>query len=294
MKKLSKLALMTSLAMGATFLPAQAALDTTYNANDILFGFRAATGQGNDVTLIFNLGAASIYRDTTSNILNIANIGTNLSTAYNDGGTAWDDRINLWAGFVSATNGINIDDSGGTPIASQTTDYNSTIYVSTRRTAIGTVGSANSTRPGNSIPLDAVTFGSAVGDLGGTFSTYQSGGIFNRGTGDTNTWNSYVTGSGSADFLQYNVEAAFTATDRGTFGAAGTVEQIWDFYRVANFPNTDADSGKGIYQGSFTIDNSGNISFIAVPEPNTIGLLLAGLGFAGWVSRRRASRESLS
>jgi len=298
MKKISKLAMMTSLAMGATFLPAHAALDSTYAANDVMLGFRAATSTGATTTLMFNLGSAATYRDATSNILNIGTIGSLLNTTYGVGGgdaSQWYERTNLWAGFISATNGVNIDDSGGVPIASQTTDYNSTIYVSTRRTATGTVGAANSTTPGNSIALDAQVGGGYITALGGTFDTYDSGGIYNQAASTTNGWNSYVTGSNSVDFSTFNIEAAFTAGNRGSFGAAGTVEQIWDFYRVANFPNTDVNYGKGIYQGSFTLNSAGDVSYIAaVPEPSTT--MLMGLGFAGvfFVMRRRFNRAALA
>jgi hypothetical protein len=141
---------------------------------------------------------------------------------------------------------------------------------------LGTVGNATSVRPGNDIPLDAQGMGSSINTLGGTFSTISASGVYNGSSSVTNSWNTYMTGSNTADFNEsYNVEAAFTSGNRGSFGAAGTVEQMWDFYRVAQFPN-EAMSGVGIYEGTFTLNSSGDVSFIAaaaVPEPSTYAMM---------------------
>jgi len=285
MKQITKYVLATAVALGFAVAPTMAQIDTTFNANDVLLGFRASGGNGTSTTIMVNLGAASTFRDATSNMINFVNIGSILSTAYDSN---WYDRTNLWTGFVSATNGQNDDNTGGTAIASQTTDYNSTIYVSTRRTATGTVGSANSTRPGNSIALNAQNMGGLINTLGLTFDANDTSGVYNGSSSVTNLWNTSMTGSNGADIgANYNVEATYTVGDRGTFGAAGTVEQMWDFYRVAQFPVTDADAGKGLYQGTFTLNSSGQVSFVAVPEPSTYALLALGAGVVFFAIRRR-------
>lgn len=284
MKLINKYVLATIVALGFAIAPTMAQ-DATFNANDVLLGFRAASGNGTSTTIMVNLGPASAYRDATSNFVNFVNIGSILSTAYDSN---WYERTNLWAGFVSATNGTNDDDTGGVPIASQTTDYNSTIYVSTRRTATGAVGSANSTRPGNIIALNAQNMGGLINTLGNTFDANDTAGVYNGSSSVTNLWNTSMTGSNGADIGgNYNVEAAFTVGDRGTFGAAGTVEQMWDFYRVAQFPVADANAGKGLYQGTFTLNSSGQVSFVAVPEPSTYALLALGAGVVFFAIRRR-------
>ena len=290
MKYITKPLLASCVAIGLTAVPALAAIDTTFNPNDVILGFRASAGNGTSTTIMVNLGSATTFRDASSNMLSIATIGSTLSSAYD---SIWYDRTNLWAGFVSATNGQNSDNSGGVSIANQTTDYNSTIYVSTRRTNSGTVGFASSTRPGgNDLPLDAQGMGSSINTLGGTFSTISTSGVYNGSSSVTNSWNTYMTGSNTADFNEsYNVEAAFTAGNRGSFGAAGTVEQMWDFYRVAQFPTGDPMSGVGTYEGTFTLNSSGDVSFIAaVPEPSTYALIaLTGILYF-FVNKRRKAK----
>ncbi len=287
--KLSKFALLTCMGLSFLSLPAMAQLDTTFDNNDVIFGFRATGGTGASTTIMVNLGAAATFRDTTTNMINFANIGSTLNATY---GTGWADRTDFWAGLISATNGTNFDNTGGTAIASQTTDYNSTIYVSTRRTGAGTIGNAQSAQPGGIIPLDAQTIGLQVQSLNGFFGTNQSAGIVNVAASSVNSWNTFTTGSTSVDFGGFNVEAAFTAGNRGVFGAAGTVEQMWDFYRVANFPTTDPLAGKGVYQGTFTINNAGDVSFVVVPEPSTYALFALGAIALAIMIRRRKQQQN--
>jgi len=290
----------TLVALGIAVMPANAAVDSTWDANDVILGFRAATGTtGAATTLLVNLGSATSYRDTTTNINSIANLGSIIDSVYGTtagSGSAWYERTDLWAGFVSATNGQPSDNSGGTAIASQTTDYNSTIYMSARRSAAGTLGSASGTRPGNTSALDAQAGGALINVLrqntdskdGAAGDSNATAGIAVIASGQTNSWNDFTTGSTAADFGIFNIESAFTSGVRfASFGGVSNVEQAWDFYRLAAYPSTDANAGKGIYQGTFTLDQNGGVDFIAaVPEPSAVMMSLVGVAFGAYLFRR--------
>ncbi|MEO8206921.1 MAG: hypothetical protein ABI615_12135, partial [Chthoniobacterales bacterium] len=214
--------------------PATAALDTTFNAGDIILGFRTNSGTGSSTTIMVNLGAASLYRDATSNILNVGNIGTLLNDTYGIGGgdgTQWYDRTSLYVGLVAATNGTNINNSGSVAVGQ---DPNSTVYLSARRTAVGTVGSAQSTKPGNSLPLDSLVqpAGARITTLGGVFDANDLNAIANIASSTTNSWNSYTTGTNSSDINSlFNIESAFASGSFGSFGASGAIEMALDLYR---------------------------------------------------------------
>jgi hypothetical protein len=289
----------TLVALGIAVMPANAAVDSTWDANDVILGFRADTGTtGAGSTLLVNLGSAITYRDTVANINSIANLGSVISSTY---GSSWYERTDLWAGFISATNGQPSDNSGGTAIASQTTDYNSTIYVSMKRSAAGTLGNGSGTRPGNSSALDAQAAGALIDlVLQNTASkdnvagdSNATAGIAVITSGQTNSWNEQATGSTAADFGVFNIETNFATGVRfSSFGGVSNVEQAWDFYRVATYPGTDADAGKGIYQGTFTLDQNGGVDFIvtAVPEPSTYALIALTGVFYLFVNRRRKAK----
>jgi hypothetical protein len=289
----------TLVALGIAVMPANAAVDSTWDANDVILGFRADTGTtGAGSTLLVNLGSATTYRDTVANINSIANLGSVISSTY---GSSWYERADLWAGFISATNGQPSDNSGGTAIASQTTDYNSTIYVSMKRSAAGTLGAGSGTRPGNASALDAQAAGALI-DLvrqntaskdGAAGDSDATAGIAVITSGQTNSWNEQATGSTAADFGVFNIETNFATGVRFlSFGGVSNVEQAWDFYRVAAYPGTDANAGKGIYQGTFTLDQNGGVDFIvtAVPEPSTYALIALTGVFYLFVNRRRKAK----
>jgi len=283
----------TLVALGIAVMPANAATDPTWNANDVILGFRAENATtGAATNLLVNLGAATTYRDAVSNINSIANLGSTISSVY---GANWYDRTDLWAGFVSATNGTNIDNNtGNIAIASQTTDYNSTIYVSTARTSQGTEGVAGSTQPGNPVAINSQSSGLQIKTLTTTIANNDTSGIgvAQLSSGLTNSWNTYVTGSSSVDFGVFDIESNFASgVLYSSFGGVNNVEQAWDFYRIAKFDVTDSDSGKGLFQGTFTLDQNGGVDFIvtsaAVPEPSTFLMSGLGLAFGAYFIRRR-------
>ena len=302
----------TLVALGIAVMPANAAVDGTWDANDVILGFRAATGTtGASSTLLVNLGSATTYRDATANINSIANLGSIIDSVYGTtagSGTAWHQRADLWAGFVSATNGVNVDNNtGNVAIASQTTDYNSTIYVSTRRTSAGVEGRAQSTRPGNASPLNSQTSGAVIATMFNIVSNADNTGADSNNTSGiailssstTNSWNQYVGGSSSNDFGVFNIESNFDSVNNlafTSFGGVNNVAQAWDFYRVARYDTTDINYGKGLFQGTFTLDQNGGVDFTvtsaAVPEPSTYMMSGLALAIGAYLFRRKNKKTN--
>jgi len=303
----------TLVALGIAVMPANAAVDTTWDANDVILGFRAAastTGAGS--TLLVNLGSAAGYRSTTTNINSIANLGSIIDSVYGTtagSGSAWYERTDLWAGFVSATNGLPGNNSGGVAIASQTTDYNSTVYLSSRRSGQGTVGSLESEKPGDygqplNLPPAADRIGnvrSVASNLDNTASdllaTRTTSGVVVFSSSTTNSWNSYVTGNTDVDFDIFDLESNFgSGVAFASFGGVSNVEQAWDFYRVASNPPSDVNAGVGLFEGTFTLDQSGNVDFIvtsaAVPEPSTYMMSGLALAFGAYLLRRKKQKNA--
>jgi hypothetical protein len=170
-----------------------------------------------------------------------------------------------------------------------------------KRSASGTLGTGSGTRPGNSSALDAQAAGALIDlVLQNTASkdnvagdSNATAGIAVITSGQTNSWNEQATGSTAADFGVFNIETNFATGVRFlSFGGVSNVEQAWDFYRVAAYPGTDANAGKGIYQGTFTLDQNGGVDFIvtAVPEPSTYALIALTGVFYLFVNRRRKAK----
>lgn len=295
MKIISKncLAAMCILGASAGFSFAQTGLDTTFTAGDVLLGFRTA-GNGSANNIVVNLGAATTFRThyvNQTNAINFANIGTLLTTQY---GADWFSRTTnpVWMGTVAANNATNINNSAS---PGATLDPNSTVYLSARRIGLGTIGQDNSADP-NGFSGQAMA-SSGVVALGNTFDANDASGYANLPTTTVNWWQGYTTGSNSADFSSFNVEqrmslSGFTANGT-TFGPAGSnIYNVLDFFRYPEFAGgssfSPSTANTALYLGSFTINSSGDISFVTIPEPSAVAMLALGLGGLALGRRRRS------
>ncbi|MEI8312187.1 MAG: PEP-CTERM sorting domain-containing protein [Verrucomicrobiota bacterium] len=289
----SKTSLFALAVLAAVAISASQARAATYNAGDLIMGFRVTGGIGSSSNLLVNLGSAITFRDLTStNILNITNIGTDLSNTFGTGagnGVEWYNRTDLSFGVV----GVYSSASSG---AVTSGDPVRTLYASQTRTAVGTLGSANSATPTGISGTNMGTSATSMVSLGGTTFTNATASLNNSsvaivGTG-ANTWTANT--SGTTDFNAFNpgVEQTFTASawSTGTFGTATNVEGAVDLYRVLNSTSGASPTGplrSGSYEATILINQSGQVSVSAVPEPSTYALFGLGAGAIVFAVRRR-------
>jgi hypothetical protein len=272
MNKLSKFALLATSVAALCIQTASAA--SSYNPGDLLVSFRATGTDGNaDQTYTVTIGAATTYRDATSGINVVTNIDADLTAAF---GANWDTRSDIFWGIVgNLTNAPSGNATNGDPVR--------TIYASNDQTTLGVQStpatiSASGTR--GTVAGNIQTFGNA-------FDTRASATNPNGSIISTSTTNNYtVFGTDSA--LDFG--STFGGNGIEANSALGVTNTALDLYRILN-----ANPGVGSYEGTFVIDDSGNIAFRttaapevapAVPEPISTGLLTT-CAFLGMVAIRR-------
>ncbi|MDB6135673.1 MAG: sorting protein [Verrucomicrobiales bacterium] len=240
-----------------------------YASGDLLMGFVTGTGQGTDDTVVVRLGSASSFRDafdTAKNSLNFANVGTQLSSVF---GADWYERTDLYISIFASTDSDTIGDTlvSGDPFR--------TVYASRNRNSAGSVpGTARSTAwtfPSNTaatttsgqIVSTALTYSLSTANAAGLAVIPKSGG---------NTLDEYTKPAKANSFanLTGGIEAAFAAGPWGSLGDAGSVEAALDVYRIQAVNNVSGQYGagnpirSGAYKGTFTISQTGQVSFIAM------------------------------
>ena len=251
---------------------------------------------GGTQTLMLNIGTGQQFRDTTTNLIDIKNIGSELATI--SGTAAWWNDADLFWGVAGVRS--NTDSNG----AAVNGDGHRTIYTTKERTALGTEGSAQSTTW--SIGTNGVMTSNSTNIIQMTnrMETVATTDRLLEAATASNVDNqnpfqgvspNFTPGTAYGGFpggVMANFEAANAI---GSFGGQ-SVESALDLYRI--LASTSAagtvDVGTlrtGQYQGSFVIDQSGDVSFIVtdvvpVPEPATMVAGLA-LGAVATLTRRR-------
>jgi hypothetical protein len=291
-----------ALAVGAFAFPASealAAVDTGYNANDMLLFFRNPGGAtGTDQVVVFSLGSTwDVFRDAANPIdptfgttISLGNINTQLNTTY---GTDWTSlSSSIFAGAVGqngSTNGAATTTSNG--------DYARTVYVTKQRTSAGGAGSANST--GVTLPGTTAGQGNLANNIStsnnGAVSAGQPGVLGNTGT-TIDDQNPFSSGNPATayGFLQGGVMGALNSTTYSLGGVNDIVIGL-DLYRATPVTNAQGwqntqnisgvTAGEGYYLGTITLSSNGDVNFIAVPEPSTA--VMMGLGFTAMLFGRR-------
>ena len=291
-----------SLAISATAVQAQ---NTNYAAGDLVLFFQQ---EGGSETVYANIGnTATTFRGAAAgvdvaNSFNFLNINSTLVSAF---GAGWATDTSIYAGLagVWGTSGTTGGHTNGDP--------HRTLYVSAARSALGTIGEANSSAPtvnGNTAMTTAAsgmlgqnniletTYNTAVaqsptstsgidnanpflsaGIQGPAFGTFD-GGVQQRGTGST--IGSYDSAGNAVFALDlYRVLARAT-------GGAGTSAFVTG--------QVDGPLRSGSFEGTVVLNTAGDISFVtaAVPEPSTYAFMGVAAVFVGFYYLRRRKAKA--
>jgi hypothetical protein len=283
-------AALIALAVTGLSNPRASAQNPNYAPGDVVLFFQQFGGTN---TVMLNIGAGVTFRDATSNMIDIANIGSLLSAAPGSGGfgSSWYELTNLWWGAA----GVRTDSTTTTHVNG---DAGRTLYVSSVRTSVGTEGTAASAGwtvdSSGSMTTGAsniIAVNNRLETLSGTTTLVE--GTASSFIDDQNPFNILGTPTDSFGIFPGSVLGNFGA---GSFGNLGGVaaEGALDLYRILAVSNANTTEPgpirEGQFQGTFIINQTGSVSYIApIPEPATTGLLASSLVF-GLVRRRRAVR----
>jgi len=252
-----------SAVLAASGLQAGAA---TVAAGDLIVGFRATGGQGSGTTYVISIGQAASYSnipapitvgDTGSTVFR-GNIGQDLTDIY---GSNWSSRTDIQWGIVGSTSSSDI--------------YASRAQVGPTVPAAWTI-STSSQRGVVSNGIKNVIGIGIFGGLDDSAATSNSAFASAESTSYQNNWRQYMGPGGTAGSAGSTGNVDFGGPWTSGNGIEGTLSQGLALYHIT-------DSSAGVYEGTFSIAPSGQISF--VPEPSS--LLTTALGSLLFVGRRR-------
>ncbi len=265
---------------GLTAIPALAAPPNPFHADgDLVIAFQKP---GDTDTVYASLGnAATLYRGAaagpdTANNLNFLDLNAVLTSAF---GAGWASDPDIYVGLAGAFS------SSVTSTVVTKGDPVRTIYISSPRNSVGTVGAAESlgwdlTLSGNTAMTSAA---SGIQTQNNVFeNNYDVQAVVSPTSlsqiDDQNPFLSLspvIQGNAMSDTLESGIQQAGSATAFGTFGPAGQVEFALDLYRVlargtggsgVTAPLSGQVPGpfrSGTYEGTITVSSSGKVSFIA-------------------------------
>ncbi len=267
MPSLHKTVLLAATAAALGLATTEAAV-LNYDPGDLLLAFRATSDPGQSNNYIVNLGPAATFREATATFdLNVGNIGADLVSLY---GANWHTRSDVFWSVSGTSN--NASAVNGDPLR--------TLYATKAQSTLGVVetpwnrgSSAAQATPTNKM----LSMGAAFEAVAGTpnNSTVNSDVAFIQPSTATNSYGSL------APNFQYFVASPSTIEGNFGNGAAGTA---LDLFRM----QTGSSSALGDYEGTFTISQSGQVTFNVVPEPGS-ALLAVAAGLVPFVRRRRVA-----
>lgn len=282
------IALATAVASVIAGASAQAQ-NPNYAPGDIVLFFQQFGGSN---TVMLNVGPATTFRDTAVNLINIANINAELSNGTTGFGATWYNASNLWWGAAGVR-------SNSTSTSAQTAgDPGRTLYISQGRSAVGVEGAASSAGWSGFGNTDMTTGANGIIQMANRMETTSLTTVLVETTGTSNVDNQNpfnILGNPDAAFTIFpgGVEGSFGPGQFGSFGGV-SAEGALDLYRILAATTAPGQVGgplrEGTYEGSFVIDQSGDVSFIVnnVPEPSSAMLLGVASLIGGCIRRRKS------
>ncbi|MES2658173.1 MAG: hypothetical protein V4689_06120 [Verrucomicrobiota bacterium] len=296
--KHKRFTMLAAVAISAGFSAASAvAQNTFYASGDLVLFFQKP---GDTDTVFASLGnSATLYRgaaagpDAGLQALNIIDLNAVLTSAF---GAGWASDPEIYAGLAGVWGSSNSSNTLG-PLTGQG-DPHRTVYVSSPRTEVGTLGQAGSvlwdvTEAGNGALTGTSTQIFSMNNIWETTYTTQSA-VSPAGTSfidDRNPFLSVALGIQGQAFglFEGGVQQRGSVTAFGTFGPAGSVEFALDLNRILGKNTVSGQVGGtlsvGSYEGTVTVGTNGKISFItqgtATPYDTWIGSFNPPLTNAG-------------
>jgi hypothetical protein len=279
MKFISK-ALLLGVGLAAASSSAMAAF--TFTNGDLILGFQATAGTGQDKNVYFNLGSGVGFRNN-SDLGLLGNVSSVLSATY---GSNWYSRSDVYFGVIGNLNsGPNPPAIGG--VQPVNGDASRTLYVSAAASApqlgtlrgVGTVTTASLASVGNFVSSIEGQFANMVQTANNTVTNDQQDepGAWSVGWTTRNPVPGFAFGALSGGIQQ-------------NFGQVGSITYA-DIQRIVS---TNSGTGVvagviggGTYETTIAIGSDGSITALsAVPEVSST-LLFGAIGLSAAFQRRR-------
>jgi len=234
-----------------------------YTTGDLLLGFRDSDSTNDYVV---DLGPASNFLGQSlgfSETLSLGNIAGDLSSTGGSGlfGAGWATDANLsWGVAGSLTS-------------------NNTLYAGQPEPTLGTLADAPNEASHSAQSTPASNINGAGSYLSFGTASSNATNAFIEANSQTNSWASYMPDYVSS-FSAFGYFPSFEANS-----SSGITNTALDLYSLPY--HNGGGSVAGTYDGTFTIDNTGAVTFAVVPEPSTVATVVLGAGLLVVVAARR-------
>lgn len=280
---------LSALAAVLAFSVSAHAATVDYDAGDLVMSFYTKSGTGSTLNVSVGLGdlatafrgnlngggvlTGSTYWTSNNNGTFTFNLGTALGTVLDNAfGSGWYNRSDLYWGISGVlTSSATASAVGGDP--------RRTVYVSHDASSASYSG------------LGASTVGSVATNMTGFQGAFD---VLQPDNGQTLVATYSDSIANSYEYWQYNGDTRLADWGYLT-GANSTVSTTLAVDRIlalTSGANPTGTVGNGQSIGTFSLGSNGTLTFSAVPEPSTYGLLIGGLltvGFMMWKRRRVAN-----